>query len=116
MRRPQVAALGAAVVLTLASCGTPAGPVELRIATDAGAAMRFVPDSLTVAPNTAATIHFQNQGTTPHNLTFEDGSARSDTIVEPGEVDVFQVVGKGPGQYAFVCTIHPEMRGRLVVS
>jgi plastocyanin len=103
-------------VLALASCATTAATVELRIATDTGAAMRFVPDSLTVAPNTGATIRFENVGTTPHNLTFEDGSAASDTIVEPGTFHLVRIHGRAAGEYPFVCTIHPEMRGRLIVS
>ena len=106
----------AATVIGLAGCSPQAPAVEVRVGTDPGAEMRYLPDSVGVAANTPLTILFENKGATPHNLTFEDGSARSKTIVDPGELDMVRVVGRAPGEYAFVCTIHPEMRGRLIVS
>jgi plastocyanin len=105
-----------AATIGLAGCSPQAPSVELRVATDPGAELRFLPDSVGVGANTPVTILFENKGATPHNLTFEDGSARSKTIVDPGELDTVRVVGRAPGEYVFVCTIHPEMRGRLIVS
>jgi plastocyanin len=111
-----VRGLLAAALIGLAGCAPQAPSVELRVATDPGAEMRYLPDSVGVAANTPLTILFENKGSTPHNLTFEDGSARSKTIVDPGELDTVRLVGRAPGEYAFVCTIHPGMRGRLIVS
>ena len=43
-------------------------------------------------------------------------TAATRTIVEPGGSDLLSVVPPGPGAYAFVCTIHEGMAGRLLVG
>jgi plastocyanin len=112
---------GAVIALVLAACtGSASAPASLPahdvlVTTDSGGALRFEP----VAPAVAGTrfhLLFRNVSTMPHNLTFEGLEARTQTIVNPGAFEVIPVSVPGPGQYPFVCTIHPTMKGALTVS
>jgi plastocyanin len=73
----------------------------------------FSPGSLVVRPGAAVT--FVNDGGDGHDVTGggPGGDWRSGPLA-PGEryMRAFTL----PGTYAYVCTIHPEMRGSVVVQ
>jgi plastocyanin len=113
----------AALAVAAAGCvpsaqATPSnGAVEVIVATDTAADLRFVPAEVTAPARTPIRVTLRNLSTQPHNLTFEipvDRGTR--TIVEPGGSDFVDIVTPGPGRYAFACTIHMGMSGTLVVE
>ena len=118
-------ALLAAAVLggcgpTVATSSSPSASgvaVELEVTTDRGAEFLYMPDELHAPARTSVRLTFRNVSTESHNLTFGApiGTA-TQTIVESGESDVVDLVTPGPGRYAFVCTIHMDMTGTLVVD
>ena len=71
----------------------------------------FAEPSLEVAAGTR--VSWVNDDPTEHTVTSEDGSFDSGTIA-PGEG--FAVRFTEPGDYPYVCAIHPDMRGTVVVS
>jgi plastocyanin len=70
----------------------------------------FLPDQLTVPVGTQ--VAWQNEGREPHTVTFP-GVRDSGTIAPGGRwAAIFAIAGT----LDYMCTIHPEMRGRLVVT
>jgi plastocyanin len=72
----------------------------------------YMPTPLTVAPGTKITV--VNQDRAPHTVTAGDKSFDSGTISggQRGEV----TAPSTPGSYAYICTIHPYMKGTLIVQ
>jgi plastocyanin len=71
----------------------------------------YAPGTRTVAPGTWVT--WSNAGTDAHTVTATDGSFDS------GELDPSQGFSwyfDQPGTYAYVCTLHPWMQGKITVS
>lgn len=68
----------------------------------------FAPAELTVGPGTR--VVWRNLGDLPHTVTAEDGSFDSG-LLAPGAT--FTVTIDGPVRY--LCTLHPQMRGIIVV-
>jgi plastocyanin len=75
---------------------------------------QFVPQTV-VAKVGTLTLTLQNGGV-PHNLTFRDPSLASIGVVSGGETKSSVLRLSAPGTFVFVCTIHPGMQGKLVVS
>ena len=77
--------------------------------------------SVIQAPAGAAfTISFTNNDSAPHNVSVytEEGGdqiATSDPINQ-GETLEVEVPAQDAGEYLFVCDIHPEMNGTIVVE
>jgi plastocyanin len=115
----RLAALIAGIAIALAGCGTAGSTAapehDLMIETAAGGSLRFLPEHAS-ANAARLRVLFRNVSTEPHNLTFQDIDARTDTIVAPGGSQVVQLVAPGPGVYRFLCTIHPGMGGDLTIS
>jgi plastocyanin len=84
------------------------GPPEVEVV-DYG----FAPAQLTIAPGT--TLTFVNVGGDGHDVTGTGpgGDWRSGPLA-PSERYTRQF--SLAGTYSYVCTIHPEMRGRIVVQ
>lgn len=100
-----------------ATSTAPAGAVHVTVETAAGETLAFDPVEVQVASVAPVTVTFRNGSTVAHNLTFTDGlTAATRTIVEPGTVEQLHIVPPRPGTYPFVCTIHAEMTGQLVVA
>ncbi len=86
--------------------GGAAGPSSVSIVDNA-----FRPATLTVSAG--QTIGWANNGALPHTVT--SAAAGFDSgILSPGAT--FGVRLTTPGTYDYVCTLHPEMTGRLVVT
>lgn len=127
--------LGLAVIAALAACsGSPAPP-----ATQGGAAsstatapstpatfqtgapvghaivtikdFSFDPADLTVKVGTVVT--WKNGGGTDHTVDFDDGSISSGKIA-PG-ISATHIF-KSAGTFSYHCSIHPRMKGRVVVK
>jgi len=58
---------------------------------------------------------FRNFDGAPHNVTSTAGLFRSVTIGLGGHAAVVGVSALRPGTYAFICTIHLNMKGSLTV-
>jgi plastocyanin len=87
--------------------GDSAGGTSLSIAS-----FSYNPNPLTVAPG--ATITVSNVDSATHTVTSET-KGLFDVTAEKGS-PVTLTAPKAPGSYAFICTVHPSMKGTLVVS
>jgi plastocyanin len=72
----------------------------------------FSPNDLRVAPGTAVRVF--NEDMTPHNITSRNGNFRTGDI-NAGQSGTF-TAPTASGTYSYTCTIHPFMKGTLVVS
>lgn len=98
--------------------GAPTGDAtELTIGTRTGAELEFEPDEVSVPAGGQVSIVFENLSTLPHNLTFNEPiNAATNTIVDPGASETIEFPAPAPGDYTFVCTLHPGMEGILTVE
>ena len=71
----------------------------------------FQPVPLKVA--VGATVRWQNLDGEPHTVVSLDGLFRSGAL---DQGDAFSYTFKTPGSYRYVCSIHPQMIGTIVVS
>lgn len=118
LRRPKMWVL-MAVLIVLSGCealaiARPAVPLEVR--TQPGEGTGFDPASVSARPNTPVALTFTNVSVLEHNLVFLDPiTVSTRAIVRPGESDHMEFVTPAAGTYQFVCTIHEDMGGSLVV-
>jgi plastocyanin len=90
---------------------------KLTIGTKTGAELEFDPDSVKVPTGATVSITFENRATLPHNLTFKAPiNAATDPVVAPGTSATIEFTAPAPGVYAWACTIHPVMQGKLEVD
>jgi plastocyanin len=90
---------------------------KLTIGTKTGAELEFDPDSVKVPTGATVSITFENRATLPHNLTFKAPiNAATDPVVAPGTSATIEFTAPAPGVYAWACTIHPVMQGKLEVE
>jgi plastocyanin len=108
----------ASPVASAAGSAAPSGAVtKLTIGTKAGAELQFDPDDVKVPTGTTVSITFENRATLPHNLTFKAPiDAATDPVVAPGKSATLEFTAPAPGDYAWACTIHPQMQGKLEVE
>ena len=71
----------------------------------------FSPTSVTVTAGT--TVHWKNLDPEPHTIRSVDATFKSDAL---DENDSFQFKFDKPGTYRYVCSIHPQMLGTIVVK
>lgn len=71
----------------------------------------FNPPEIEVPAGT--TVTWTNRENVPHTVTSSDGAFGSDTL---NRGDVFSHAFATPGTYDYVCAIHPNMRGSVVVT
>lgn len=70
----------------------------------------FRPATLTVAAGD--TVVWANEDFVPHTATAQGGTFDSGNLDAKGE---WRWVAGAPGSYAYVCTLHPTMKGEVVV-
>ncbi len=112
--RPLIAVIAALVAgsTIAASASTPPAP-----AANAAAPLvhihnfAFGPQTLTVRAGTIVT--WVNDDEEPHTVTASDRSYRSPILNTGGRVSHRYDT---PGQYAYFCSLHPHMTGRIVVT
>jgi len=71
----------------------------------------FAPQALTVKPGT--TVTWTNRDEEPHTVAASDGSFHSPGM---GTGATFSHTFSSPGKFDYVCSIHPMMRGTVVVT
>jgi plastocyanin len=97
---PELTAAGEAVVAAAAS------PATIDIDNFA-----FTPATLTVTAGT--TVNWKNDDDSPHRIGDKDGTFKSAALDTD---DTFSHTFAAPGEYPYICTIHPYMVGKIVVK
>jgi plastocyanin len=109
-------ALTALTVAALAGCGgtasAPAAPASRSDSTITISDFKFVPRALTVRHG--AHIKVTNGDGAPHTVTADDGRSFDSGTVAQGDSATIRVAQAG--RFAYHCTIHPFMKGRLVAE
>lgn len=95
---------------TATATGSPGSSVAAA-ATITISGMKFG-DPVTVAPG--ATIEIVNDDTAEHSVTSQT-EGQFDTHVDGGASKTFTAPTQ-PGEYAFYCVYHPNMKGTLIVK
>jgi plastocyanin len=72
----------------------------------------FQPPVLTV--QVGETVEWKNLGSVPHTATSTDGKTFDSSSIASGGTWHFKAVTKGTFNY--ICSLHPNMRGRLIVQ
>ncbi len=86
--------------------------------TDAAAVEALIQD-FSFDPNpveakTGEVIVWTNRDGAPHTVTLEDGSCKTGNVSAGGGTG--GLVFAEPGEYPFFCSIHPSMKGTIVIS
>ena len=71
----------------------------------------FAPVTLTVSQN--RTVTWVNKDDIPHVIASNDGLFKSQALDTD---DKFSYTFTKPGTYAYYCSIHPKMQGKVVVQ
>ena len=92
--------------------------VSLTVGTDTGSALEFDPTAITAPAGATVQLTFENRAAgVPHNLTFRDPiNQATATTVAPGASEDLEFQAPDPGDYQYVCTLHPGMEGTLTVE
>jgi amicyanin len=102
--------VGAVIALTVAAPRTPsadaAKSAEVQIAN-----FHYTPPTLVVAPGT--TVTWKNADDSPHSVREKSGKFKSAALDTD---DTFSQIFTAPGEYDYICSIHPYMRGKIVVK
>jgi plastocyanin len=96
---PELTAAGAAAV-------TAASPATVDIDNFA-----FTPAALTVTAGT--TVTWKNEDDSPHRIGDKNGTFKSAALDTD---DSFSHTFAAPGEYPYICTIHPYMVGKIIVK
>jgi plastocyanin len=113
--------IAAGAALWLAGAATPNGQAQVSNQASVQASVQgatvtisnftFGPQALTVPPGT--TVTWINDDDTPHTIMATDRSFRSKPL-DTGERFAFTFMK--PGEYAYFCSVHPMMTGKVVVK
>jgi plastocyanin len=109
-----VPALLAASLCARADAPAAVAAAPAAAASDATISIRdfsFAPMSTTVAVGT--TVRWKNLDGEPHTVRSVDNGFRSDAM---DQTDSFAFKFDKPGTYRYVCSIHPQMVGTIVVK
>jgi plastocyanin len=87
--------------------GVSGAPVEILIQSFA-----FSPNSVTVPVGTE--VKWTNLDSPGHNITSDDGTTIKSPKLAQGES--WSMVFSTPGTYTYFCSIHPSMKGTIVVT
>ena len=71
---------------------------------------QFAPGSMVVKTGTKVT--WQNNDNVPHNIVASDNSFHSPNL---NKGDKFEFIFTQPGQFDYICGIHPSMHGKVIV-
>jgi len=109
--RASIATLALAMSLTVAVARAaepraPAAGYVIELAQFA-----FTPTALTVPAGT--TVRWKNLDGEPHTIVSIDGLFRSGAL---DQGDAFEYAFSKPGSYRYVCSIHPQMTGTIIVT
>ena len=96
----ELTAAGAATVTAAASAAT----VDIDN-------FAFTPAALTVTAGT--TVTWKNEDDSPHRIGDKNGTFKSAALDTD---DSFSHTFAAPGEYPYICTIHPYMVGKIIVK
>jgi amicyanin len=105
MQRPARIAPAAASGAAAVDDAPASGDVAVEIAQ-----MQFSPARISV--KRGATVTWTQMGSIPHTVTARDGSFGSQTL---GASAAFSETFDEPGTYEYFCSLHPTMKGEIVV-
>ena len=89
----------------------------MTIGTRTGGELEFEPDEVSVPAGSHVAVTFENRASLPHNLTFGAPiNVATGPVVDPGASETIEFDAPAPGDYTFMCTIHPGMEGTLTVE
>jgi plastocyanin len=94
--------------------GAPSGDAVSIVAKD----IKFVQTDVTVAAAAPFAIAFDNQDGAPHNVAISNASGQTvfkGDIVSSTKV-TYQVPALAAGSYAFICEVHPDMKGTITAN
>ena len=97
-----------------APAGSPSGDAVTITAKD----IKFNPNAVSVKAGTAFDIVFDNQDGAPHNISISDasgGNVFKGQIVSAQKV-TYAVPALAAGTYAFICEVHPDMKGTITAQ
>jgi plastocyanin len=135
LHRGALLILSLGLALALVACGGGDGSPAASDGTSGGGTVAVVDGNVAVSADDLAfdasvieatageafTITFTNNEAMPHNIAIytEEGGDEIATgaVINEGETDELSVEALEPGEYFFVCDVHPgEMTGTLVVE
>ncbi len=92
------------------------GPADAQTAEVKGtSSLTFSPATVNAKVGTLE-LTLGNEGGTPHNLQFDDPGRPKIGLVGGNQTKRATYRFDRPGTYGFVCTIHPGMAGKVIVS
>ena len=91
---------------TEARSEAPTSPMEVRVDN-----FSFAPETLTVPVN--STVTWVNKDDVPHVIASTDGVFKSKALDTD---DKYSYTFSKPGTYAYYCTVHPKMVGKIEVQ
>ena len=111
--------LGAVAVTALLAAALPeltaAGEAVVAAATNTATVnidnFAFAPATLTVTAG--ATVTWKNEDDSPHRIGDKNGTFKSAALDTD---DTFSHTFAAPGEYPYICTIHPYMIGKIIVK
>jgi plastocyanin len=71
----------------------------------------FAPATLTISAG--ATVTWKNDDDSPHRIGDKNGTFKSAALDTD---DTFSHTFAAPGEYPYICTIHPYMAGKIIVK
>ena len=71
----------------------------------------FAPATLTITAGT--TVTWKNEDDSPHRIGDKNGTLKSAALDTD---DTFSHTFAAPGEYPYICTIHPYMAGKIIVK
>jgi len=124
MSRPALTTMAAVALIALAACspgaepsGSTAAAATCSESTAAGAVavtiinFAFQPVDISAKPNEV--IGFTNTGSAPHTATLDEGDCKTPTL---NGGDSGGLTFSAAGTYPFHCSIHPAMKGTIVIN
>jgi plastocyanin len=117
-RRRRIAPLlGVVGIVSLLAVALPSTAGETVFAAAASPAtvnidnFAFAPATLTVTAGT--TVTWKNEDDSPHRIGDKNGTFKSAALDTD---DTFSHTFAAPGEYPYICTIHPYMAGKIIVK
>jgi plastocyanin len=111
LRALRLAVLFAALATTPCLAADPNNAAAGAVATVSMDHNSFIPGEITVAPGT--TVTWVNNETMPHTVVSPNQGFRSKTLVKDAK---FSFTFTTPGDHDYLCSIHPNMKGKVIVK
>ena len=94
--------------------GGPSGTTVAVVAKD----LKFVTPAVAVKADTTFDIVFDNQDGAPHNISISNASGANvfKGEVVSGKKVTYTVPALTAGTYAFMCEVHPDMKGTITAQ